>query len=206
MTVSKTGETLFREILLMENTDGELYNNIPEYSNILNILEYQTAEEKTERHKFNQYIIDGINQLDPDFFDRFKKTIDSNDPYLITSEIRMGAKLLTTVALIDEKYGNSIEKLQEALKGENVDLSNPESIDNFLSKIESTVNESNSRVNKEACIAVVGVLALAVAAAAAIVYTLFWVISEQSMSAMRFNTNELNLMNDKIVLSIINNY
>lgn len=178
-----SGEQMYREIILL---DGEnIESKIPEYSEALEVFNSLSEEEKQERAVFCDEVIAGINKIDPNYFNHFKSVIESKDNYLIETELVEGSKIMTKALLKSEKYSSEVSlAIQVAEKeSKNYDLTKEEEVNLFINQVkqlscEHQIKEKSTEgsyraqgvgTNSGKCVAAVGVLYVAAAAAESLV-------------------------------------
>lgn len=132
-----SGEEIFRGIFFSE---GELPNQIDalkaehEKSEALSIANKSVKEFKLD---FSDEIVNSINELDPEFFNNFKKQMESKNYYAIQLAMTNAAKMVKAGGY-RSKYAGFF-KLSDELESKKVDLSSKEFTDIDVSTPEGLV-------------------------------------------------------------------
>lgn len=139
-------EKIFREIMLMQGENIE--QKIPEYAEVSEIMNSLTSEQRRDREIFCKEIIDGINKIDPAYFDHFKTIMKSGDVYLIDNELISAAKLINQSLLISELYGDQAEIAIRTVDEEasKYDLTKEEQVNKFVENVKLKISTSEDEL------------------------------------------------------------
>ncbi len=126
-----SGIDLFKAIYFF---DGHAAAQIPYFSSIRNIKSQFSSEEENSRQNFISEITTIVQNLSPDFFNRFKQNIYSNNLDAIDAIIDEGAGLLLA-AVINSSYGQAYQQannIGETIDPSLYDFNSVDGINNYL--------------------------------------------------------------------------
>lgn len=196
----KSGEQMFREILFLE---GDIEINIPSFQKEIYLLKNLNEKQQKERTQATNNIISVINDKDKDFFNYFKKSILSDNPFEIQKAVSLGANLtLSSMGLVKEN-----QKINDFLNDEGFkyDFSKQSEVENFkkdiqkFMKINNISQSTNDTMGVRVCVAGPVVLVYAIAAAAVVVAFQVWFFAHGP-------NNPNTLESDMYIKQIIKNY
>jgi|GEM_PF-2566755 len=224
-----SGEQMFREIILLQGEN--VAKKIPYFSTTIETLKNDTPEEIEQRKALNDEIINGINISNRTYFSNFKKIIESDDLFEINKALTNGAKLAIGVMLKSKTYGSLIAEARQIVseKKNNYDLRKSSDAAKLSTSVKSTLMMSHpeSKSQKSVCLAIAAVVVLvlweaaaavnvvAVATVAVYAWAVFWGPSSQidstilnidTLETVKDIDIEQGLDNNKLVLSIVDNY
>lgn len=224
-----SGEEMFKEIILFSGKD--LDKKIPQYQEILDQLKSLTPEQNAEFNNFKAEIVSNIKRIDPNFFNEFKNAILTKNLYTIDDMLSKSGDMVMASLSISKKYNvayKEANKVLEDMKTANVknqsDLNKfenqtKEKLTKSISALKQIYNDNNSHTGsgyEQNAVAIVLVLAVAVVLllagavthAVAAVIAAVWggVITKTAVADPLSTSNNSQLKNELIVLSIIDNY
>ena len=138
----KSGEQMFREILFLE---GDFESDIPSVQKEINNVKNLNFENKKKRNEFINNIVSLIKKKDSDFFNFFKKSILSDNPFVIQKAIITGSHLMISSTGLTKEYdliNNFINN-----EGYKYDFSKEDKINEFKKDIENLKISNNINNN-----------------------------------------------------------
>jgi SdpC family antimicrobial peptide len=158
-----SGVDLFKAIYFF---DGHAATRIPYFASIKNYVSTFTPTQESQRQAFNNEIVSVINNLNPNFFDRFKQQIYSSDLDAINAIVDEGAGLLL-VAVINSSYNPNYQQADyvgQTMNTSLYDFNTADGINTYLKDYGNTITNSNlvTKPDQSACVFFAGVVAVAV--------------------------------------------
>jgi SdpC family antimicrobial peptide len=213
------GEQLFRQIFFLQGgNSSNVLKNLPYYSVNIENLQSLSEKQQIEQNKFVDEIISIINKNDSEYFNKFQKIVESDDPYEIDNSLKNCSETIIN-SITETQYGNLYQKsltLMET-KYKDIDIKNEKNYDELKNDIlkELQQENGNSSNSQELMSVVAAALAIYVAAVALETLAVANMVAAVSVfvytrgkfwSASKFGETQSSLMNEEIVLALIENY
>ncbi|MFJ1430764.1 hypothetical protein ACILE2_08185 [Capnocytophaga canimorsus] len=222
-----SGEEMFKEIILFSGEDLE--KKIPQYTDILKQIDNLNESQKKEFEKFKNEIIQNIKIIDENFFQKFKRVIESKDLHSIQDILSESGDMVMASLAISEKYNLAYKEADRVLqKMKDLKLNNYDDTSNFEKKLKMEYEQNISELKKiyesnkngvndlQSAIGIVLVLAVGVVLllagvvthAVAAVIAAVWggVVTKTATLDVSKEGDENLLKKDLIVRSIFENY
>lgn len=207
-----SGEELFAGLFFGE---GEVVEIVPELHERSQLKSYLSSEEEVAGFRaFQVKAIEAIRKENPQFFATFKADIQSGDHLRIQKAMQNSSEVL--IGALEDMYGikkKDFIRLNEELNAKtNIRevVLNKGTIDRkqFNTQVGTLalsyldVNKYSDSSKEEAAAAVLGPIAIAVAAVAVLVITLAWVMVDETEAAMVRPEHPGTILTDRVVNSI----
>jgi hypothetical protein len=148
---SYNGEELFRGLFFLEGNFVNEINSLQESKNFIS-LNNLSEEDNNEVKIFHDFIINEIKKTKPNYFDKFKESLQNNDLYSVKQTLSNAGSLINQIGLSSEAYKKMFLASNEILsKGVNfnredikkLDLSNPVEVEQFFKILEEDYGLTN---------------------------------------------------------------
>jgi SdpC family antimicrobial peptide len=140
-----SGEVLFKGIVF---GSGEIADTIPELKKVKDFISAQSWNEKQKAAygTIQDSIMAKIRRVDPDYFNAFQANVQSGDPVLITSSLKM-ASLAVRAAMFEDNASLALLLSHRYFKGQQAKLDSSESV-RELSRLLASQASDTARFNK----------------------------------------------------------